>query len=189
MTMVQNRRNYLTTLPLAGAAGVGSVSPGYDKEPPPETTTIRLTDGPIPCTGPLYMAEELFHEEGFTEVSYVPAPVMMAGSLTFGYIDFALEDGFDYLPLMDRGSRRQYLPASIWDASNCGATTASIASLEDTIPFFALRLHEAGIIMSTPNNMFAGGTDWHLFNEHKWELNAIPPYSHRNKGDLPCPSP
>ncbi len=41
---------------------------------------------------------------------------------------------------------------------------------EDTIRFFALRLHEAGLITSTPNKIIAAGTDWHLFNELKREL-------------------
>jgi NitT/TauT family transport system substrate-binding protein len=104
MTMVQNRRNFLTTLSLAGAAGLaGFPRTAAAAEPPPETTTIRLPDSPITCAGPLYMAEELLHEEGFAEVRYVPATVMTADLLASGEIDFDLEDGFDYLPLMDAG--------------------------------------------------------------------------------------
>ena len=41
---------------------------------------------------------------------------------------------------------------------------------EDTIRFFALRLHEAGLIASSPNDIIAKGTDWRLFNELKREL-------------------
>lgn len=41
---------------------------------------------------------------------------------------------------------------------------------EDTIRFFALRLHEAGMITSSPSKIIAAGTDWRLFNELKREL-------------------
>jgi NitT/TauT family transport system substrate-binding protein len=41
---------------------------------------------------------------------------------------------------------------------------------EDTVRFYALRLHEAGIIKSTPQKILAQGTDWRFFNELKKEL-------------------
>jgi len=43
---------------------------------------------------------------------------------------------------------------------------------EDTMRFFALRLHEAGMITSTPNRIIAEGTDWRFLNELKRELKA-----------------
>jgi NitT/TauT family transport system substrate-binding protein len=43
---------------------------------------------------------------------------------------------------------------------------------EDTIRFYALRLHEAGMITSSPNTILAHGTDWRFFNELKRELKA-----------------
>ena len=43
---------------------------------------------------------------------------------------------------------------------------------EDTIRFYALRLHEAGMIRSSPNRIIAEGTDWHFLNELKRELKA-----------------
>jgi NitT/TauT family transport system substrate-binding protein len=43
---------------------------------------------------------------------------------------------------------------------------------EDTMRFFALRLHEAGMITSTPNQIVAEGTDWRFLNELKRELKA-----------------
>jgi NitT/TauT family transport system substrate-binding protein len=43
---------------------------------------------------------------------------------------------------------------------------------EDTIRFYALRLHEAGLIKSTPQEIIAGHTDWRLLNELKRELKA-----------------
>jgi NitT/TauT family transport system substrate-binding protein len=41
---------------------------------------------------------------------------------------------------------------------------------EDTIRFYALRLHEAGLIKSTPNKIIAENTDWRFFDELKREL-------------------
>ena len=43
---------------------------------------------------------------------------------------------------------------------------------EDTIRFFALRLHEIGMIESSPNTIIAEGTDWRFLNELKRELKA-----------------
>jgi NitT/TauT family transport system substrate-binding protein len=41
---------------------------------------------------------------------------------------------------------------------------------EDTIRFYALRLHEAGMIKSSPQKVIAQGTDWRAINELKKEL-------------------
>jgi NitT/TauT family transport system substrate-binding protein len=43
---------------------------------------------------------------------------------------------------------------------------------EDTIRFYALRLHEAGTIKSSPQKIIADGTDWRFLNEVKRELKA-----------------
>ncbi|RWO30429.1 MAG: ABC transporter substrate-binding protein [Mesorhizobium sp.] len=43
---------------------------------------------------------------------------------------------------------------------------------EDTIRFFSLRLHEAGMVKSSPQKIIANGTDWRFFNEIKLELKA-----------------
>jgi NitT/TauT family transport system substrate-binding protein len=41
---------------------------------------------------------------------------------------------------------------------------------EDSLRFYALRLHEAGMIKSTPQKLIAQGTDWRFLNELKKEL-------------------
>jgi NitT/TauT family transport system substrate-binding protein len=41
---------------------------------------------------------------------------------------------------------------------------------EDTVRFFALRLHEVGMIKSSPQKLLAQGTDWRFLNELKREL-------------------
>src|SRR5438046_6145834 len=41
---------------------------------------------------------------------------------------------------------------------------------EDSVRFYALRLHEAGMIKASPQKIIAQGTDWRFFNELKREL-------------------
>ena len=41
---------------------------------------------------------------------------------------------------------------------------------EDTVRFYALRLHEAGMIKSSPQKIIAQGTDWRFLRELKKEL-------------------
>ena len=41
---------------------------------------------------------------------------------------------------------------------------------EDTIRYYALRLHEAGMIKSLPSKIIAENTDWRFLNELKREL-------------------
>jgi len=40
----------------------------------------------------------------------------------------------------------------------------------DTIRFYALRMHEAGMVKSSPQRIIAQGTDWRFLNELKKEL-------------------
>jgi NitT/TauT family transport system substrate-binding protein len=41
---------------------------------------------------------------------------------------------------------------------------------EETVCFYALRLHEAGLIRSSPKKIVADGTDWRFLNQLKREL-------------------
>ena len=41
---------------------------------------------------------------------------------------------------------------------------------EDTVRFYALRLHEAGMIKADPKKIIADTTDWRFLNELKREL-------------------
>jgi NitT/TauT family transport system substrate-binding protein len=43
---------------------------------------------------------------------------------------------------------------------------------EDALPFFALRMHEAGLLSNSPNRLLSEGTDWRFVNELKRELKA-----------------
>jgi NitT/TauT family transport system substrate-binding protein len=46
------------------------------------------------------------------------------------------------------------------------------ADPEDTLRFHALRLHEVGMIKSSPQKLIAQGTDWRFLNALKKELKA-----------------
>ena len=88
-----NRRHFVSA---AGAVGLlGATAVGAAAEPPPETTRIRLGKIRSICLAPQYVAEELLHAEGFTDVQYLEAPsgtpgpqMMSAGQLDIG-MDFA----------------------------------------------------------------------------------------------------
>ena len=43
---------------------------------------------------------------------------------------------------------------------------------EDTIRYYALRLHDLGFVKSNPQKIIADGTDWRFLNELRRELKA-----------------
>jgi NitT/TauT family transport system substrate-binding protein len=65
------RRDLLRRLALAGGVHLFSRPVPVAAEPPPETRTVKLIRDPAICIAPLYMAEELLRDEGFTDVQYV----------------------------------------------------------------------------------------------------------------------
>ena len=46
-------------------------------------------------------------------------------------------------------------------------------SAEDTLRFYALRLHEVGMLKSTPQKLLAQGTDWRFLNELKQRVEDV----------------
>jgi NitT/TauT family transport system substrate-binding protein len=54
------------------------------------------------------------------------------------------------------------LPYNLWRTQNH----------EDSLRFYALRLHEAGLIKSSPQKILAQATDWRFLNELKKEMKA-----------------
>ena len=69
-----SRRRFLGGLTLAGTAGLLGLRPApVAAEPPPETRRIRLIKITGICVAPQYVADDLLHAEGFTDVEYVPA--------------------------------------------------------------------------------------------------------------------
>jgi NitT/TauT family transport system substrate-binding protein len=66
MPLVQTRRRFLTTLSLAGAAGLVRASPALAAEGALETTAVRIPKTASICLAPQYVGEELLR----AEVSY-----------------------------------------------------------------------------------------------------------------------
>ncbi len=73
MKIIQNRRRFLASLSGAGIASLLSAQSSLGAgEPPPEITTVRLPKFfPAGCEAPQYIATELLHAEGITDVQYV----------------------------------------------------------------------------------------------------------------------
>ncbi len=74
MPIIQNRRQFLTTLSLAGAASMVRAPPAPAAEGALETTTVRLVKNEGICIAPQYIADELLRAEGFTDIRYVHVP-------------------------------------------------------------------------------------------------------------------
>src|SRR4029450_2096188 len=67
-----SRWRFLGGLTLAGTGGLlGLHTRRGAAGPPPETTTLKLPKTPSICAAPLYVAEELFKTEGFSEVQFL----------------------------------------------------------------------------------------------------------------------
>jgi len=94
---------------LANTAGIGSVSflglpSTATAEPPPETRRLRFVKAPAICLAPLYLAEELLRDEGFSEIKYVAIeqnkdPELLAANLA----DLSACAPPNLLPYLDAG--------------------------------------------------------------------------------------
>jgi NitT/TauT family transport system substrate-binding protein len=72
-----SRREFLGGMALTGASAMLGWRPGLSlaaKEPPPETTTLRLRVWRPACWAPFHVAEPLLREEGFTDIQWVKVP-------------------------------------------------------------------------------------------------------------------
>jgi NitT/TauT family transport system substrate-binding protein len=91
--MNSTRREFVSGLTLAGTSGLLGVRiEAVAAEPPPETTRIRVVRSGAICISPLYVAEELFRLEGFTDVEYVPFKTgnLFTQAVGAGRVDLAL---------------------------------------------------------------------------------------------------
>lgn len=64
------RRAFLSGASALGGAALLGLPRTATAEPPPEITTIRFNYFPAICLAPQYLAEELLHLEGFSQVEY-----------------------------------------------------------------------------------------------------------------------
>jgi hypothetical protein len=93
MHIMQSRRDFLSTLSAAGAAGVFGARTPRAGEAPPETSTVMIGgDPPGICIAPQYMAEDLLRAEGFTEIRYLSAPgsVALLEMISNGEVNFGI---------------------------------------------------------------------------------------------------
>jgi NitT/TauT family transport system substrate-binding protein len=103
MQIRQSRRDFLTALSAASAAGVLSARRSLADEGPPETTTLRLIYDPSICTAPNYIADELLRAEGFTDIRYVRT-VSGSDAVADGEADFNLDTGAWIVSRLDAGA-------------------------------------------------------------------------------------
>ena len=73
--------------------------------------------------------------------------------------------------LVDRGFTERY-DYALQTLSEISYASWREYDPEDSMRFYALRLHEVGMISSSPNKLIAEGTDWRFLNELKRELKA-----------------
>jgi NitT/TauT family transport system substrate-binding protein len=104
------RRRFLGGLSVAGAAGLlGWRARPVAAEPPPETRTVRLYKIAGICIAPEYVAEELLHDEGFTQVQYVESeldigsPAGLYRRLAAGELDLGIAFIAPFVVQLDAG--------------------------------------------------------------------------------------
>ena len=103
--MAQTRRRFLTTLSLAGAAGLIRAPRAEAAEGALETTTVRL-QAPGLCVSSLYIAEALLRAEGFTDIRYDDASDIGAiAPVARGEVDFAPIYASQSVRAIDAGER------------------------------------------------------------------------------------
>ncbi len=74
-------------------------------EPPPETRKIRLVRIPAICLAPQYLAEELLHLEGFTDIQYYEIDrTISTDILTENLADMTATAPPEIMPALDRGA-------------------------------------------------------------------------------------
>jgi NitT/TauT family transport system substrate-binding protein len=100
MLINQTRRDFLTTLSAAGAAGAFGSGTALADQGPPEVTTIRLGYDQNMCVAPQFIAEDLLRAEGFTDIRYVQPKSSRFAS---DEIDFNLESAAWFISHLEAG--------------------------------------------------------------------------------------
>src|SRR6516165_9424333 len=105
MPIMQTRRRFMTTLSLAGAAGLLGAPPTAAAEGPPERTSVRFMRTPSLCHAPQFVAEELLRAEGFTEIQYIEgkSSAEINEAVTSGRVDFNTHFAPQWVSVIDGG--------------------------------------------------------------------------------------
>jgi NitT/TauT family transport system substrate-binding protein len=101
LQIIQTRRDFLSTLSAASAAGILGAPSVRADEGPPETTVVRLTQDPNICVAPGYIAEDLLRAEGFTEIRYVAST--SDDPVARSEVDFDMVSGVALIAYLDAG--------------------------------------------------------------------------------------
>src|SRR5271165_3880334 len=104
MPAMQTRRRFLTTLSVAGAAGLVRAPRALAAEGALETTTVRIAKLESICVAPQDVAEELLRAEGFGDIRYVPLPTGLADPLNEHLIKLV---GFEFSPELRQHFRQE----------------------------------------------------------------------------------
>ena len=97
------RRHFLAgTGALGAAAFLGLHGHAAAADPPPEIKKIRLLHVPAICHAPQYLAEEMLHLEGITEVEYVHFGTRhIPEALATSKADMSMWNAMEFIPYMD----------------------------------------------------------------------------------------
>jgi NitT/TauT family transport system substrate-binding protein len=110
MPLMATRRRFLTILPMVGAAGLVRLPRAEGADGTLETTTVSFTKSPNVCVAPQYLAEELLHAEGFTDIRYVDIPGPgVAEAVASGAADFGMIYSPPFIAALDAGQRFKML--------------------------------------------------------------------------------
>jgi NitT/TauT family transport system substrate-binding protein len=101
--MDHTRREFVSGLTLATAGLLGGRPATASAEPPPETTTLKLTLSRSICIAPQFVAEEFLKLEGFTEVKYVDT-VSLEQAVASGQAHLSQSFAAPLIIEIDRGS-------------------------------------------------------------------------------------
>jgi NitT/TauT family transport system substrate-binding protein len=100
-----SRREFLKEVSVTGAAALlGARRDSLAAEPLPETRKLRLAQTNSACQAALYVAEELFRTEGFSDVTYVKQPgALLFKSLASGEVDIGVTFVAPFILEIDAG--------------------------------------------------------------------------------------
>ena len=164
-----SRRSFLGRLTLAGTAGLlGLQERPATGEPLPETSGHVVVNTAVDRPWSQYFCCMVAGNQEFVRKHPVATKRALRAILKTADV-CALEPDRMARLLVDRDYVKRYdyalqtmqeLPYGTWREYDP----------EDTIRFFALRLHEAGMIQSSPQKIIAQGTDWRFFDALKKEL-------------------
>jgi NitT/TauT family transport system substrate-binding protein len=98
------RRAFLKSLAATGTGLLGHARTGAAAEPPPETTRLRLVHIGSICVAPQFVAKELLHAEGFTDVQYSQVePAALARTMVSGQMDIGMSFAGPLIIQVDTG--------------------------------------------------------------------------------------